>query len=176
MFISLILLPYNKDTCFAQSPETVINSFKKLNIRCNIGLSYRDYNRELAEVIFQHKLFSEKIETENVSSNEEAREVIRNIKIDILLTEAQSLYSFANKVWDASFEAPGRDGILYIGKPAWKDFFMLLPSVYDKIYQHPKIFELGGEKCLRLQYILSILWNDAEAKLISAETVYTEEQ
>lgn len=167
----IIITIYNKDTCFAQSPETALNSFKKLNIHCNIGISYQDYNRELVEIVFQRKKFGKEIGSGNVSSNEEARQRIRSIKIDVLLGEAELLYLFANEVWGFSFKAPGRDGILFIGKPAWKDFLMIVPSVYDKVYKDPRIFEMGGEKCLRLQYILNIIWNDAAAKLISAETL-----
>jgi len=169
------MLVLSFENCFGQSAESVLNSFKRLKISCNIGTSYQDYNEKLSEAIFQRKLFGDKISKSVVSTNNEAKDKIKNIKMNISLGEAELLYSFASEIWGFSFKAPGRDGILFIGNPAWKDFFMIVPSVHDKIYNDPRIFEMGGEKCLRLQYILSIIWSDAEAKLFSSETVYGSE-
>lgn len=100
--------------------ETAILSMKKLEARCNVGINYFEYTKELGEAWYSIRLF---IENKNVVN-------LLNTKEHII--KAFEHYKFASSVW--KFTALGlhevRSGFFYQGNKPEEAMINLIRETY----------------------------------------------
>ncbi len=86
---------------FAQSAKEALLALKKLEVRVESGISYRDYSSAVADAKFPVKLFLESSDSKNDNALSSA------------FQKAVEHYDFANSVWGQKFSCAGGSDVLF---------------------------------------------------------------
>lgn len=167
---SLIFLLVLSNISLAQSEKNAIRALKKLEAKCQVGVSYRDYITALGDTKFEVNMF---LESSKAAKNPELAASIKKAMIH---------YEMAGKVLTYNSSLPGGGG-----------FFFLIPGPMDVGYEfgkailksYPKAnknIENGGaltgegspRGVIDVSALVQIIWQEASAELKKASFILSE--
>lgn len=145
-------VPYT--TAFAQTANGAVMGLKKLEAKCQIGISYRDYSSALADAKFPVNIYTE---------NSEA---MSHPALTKSINSAIHHYEFANSLWNAKFSADRRDLYLSSG-------FISAESHWGTLIkeQYPQISLV--KNYYGLDMVLPIIWSEASKEIDFATKLYS---
>jgi hypothetical protein len=106
---NLILYPFLivlvlSSAAFAETAKDAIKALKRLEAKCQIGISYRDYTPALGDAKLDVNMY---LESEEANNNKQLAEDI---------SEAMAFYVYAKEIWEERFKkTSSEDGLIYYG-------------------------------------------------------------
>lgn len=161
LFITVMVigLTFTTITAFAQSAKEAIMALKKLEARCQTGISYRDYSSALGEAKFPVNVF------------QESKEASKNIKLAESISRAMGHYETAGKFWGYKFSV-------------WKYYINSDElEILEKYPDATKDVESGGARMtftsvkgprMVVDFLLPIVWREASKELTNTSKLYAE--
>jgi hypothetical protein len=154
IIISTALLLSN--IAFAQSSKDAVRALKKLQAKCTVGVSYRDYGNALGDTKFEVDLFLE---------SKKARE---NIPLTQHVRKAMEYYEGAANIWNVSIISGDH---YYVARSSTvRNIIQQYPETSEAIWTPnvAEMFDFGKA--------LSIMWGKASEELEKAVTLLSREE
>jgi|SRR3989339_300780 len=156
--VMVIGLTFTAITAFAQSAKEALFGLKKLQARCQVGISYKDYSNAVADAKFPVNLF---MESANAKQSPELTDLMKAV---------MKHYEYAGYLWNRkmSVRPSGynleedllQGGFIEVSSPLGKEFHNLYPET----------------KAIRGSYVLDLalsdIWGKATQELESATKLY----
>lgn len=140
---------------YAQSAKEAVMGLKKLQARCQSGISYRDYGNALADAKFPVNLFMESADAKKYPELTES------------INKAMGHYEYAGQLWNLKISASKYDphlrhGFFGVGTDTGKEIGKLYPQAVP-----------GKEYGYFLDELFSVIWGAASKELDNATKLYT---
>lgn len=149
LLVIAFFLGFSSATASSPSGSEALIALKKLETRCETGISYRDYSSALAEAKFPVRMF---VESENATNHPD---------VAAIFDKAVRHYEFAGKLWNAKFTAASDDRLLSGGFIHQKGALgLLIKETYPEAPMMNKFYPLD--------LMLPFVWGKASNELIEA--------
>ena len=156
LYIFTILFCLISNMCFAGTAKDMITAFKKLDARCQTGISYKEFNTALGDLQFyinefkNDKTFQDKTEINN------------------LVTNISKHYANAKGIWSVKFSKLKLDPI-----PKNNKLYSLFIDYYpeaEKDYSEGGVLEnRSGEHKLDISHAVGYAFNKASKDIKAAD-------
>lgn len=162
MFAMILVTSFS----FAGTTEDALDSLKKLQAKCQTGISFRDYSPALGDARFYVNKFIQSDESKN------------NYELTANISNAIDAYQFAQEVWNMKFTYNSPRDFVYIANDDGK---LLLDAIH-KIFKNrdPSDYEgkiistLGKDKALFLMGVVQLAWEGADESIKRADFIIRE--
>lgn len=144
--LTVIGLTFTAITAFAQTAKEAIFGLKKLQARCQSGISYRDYGNAVGDAKFPVNLFAESAEAK---TNPQLLESINKV---------MKHYEFAGILWNDKIS---NTGLIYADSYLGKEIAQLYPQA-----------RLATNNSYWVDSLLPIIWAEASKELENATKLY----
>ena len=148
LFIFFILIIFSV-SAYADSAKDAYMGLKKLQARCDAGISYRDYSNALADAKFPVNLYLESVEAKKSPELTES------------ISKVMKHYEYAGNVWNMKMKAPSDDmlhqGWIWDKKPIAREIKDLYPNVTPPSGWLVKYYSVD--------LVLSAIWEAASKEL-----------
>lgn len=137
-------------SAYADSAKDAVMALKKLQAKCQSGISYRDYSNALGDAKFPVNIFLESADAK---------------KYPVLTTsilEAMKHYEYAGTLWN--YKMSDRFTALIRCN---SELAMQINKLYPQIKRDP------GEFCYFVDALLPIIWNEASKELDNMTNLYS---
>ncbi|HRY37298.1 MAG TPA: hypothetical protein P5347_01135 [Smithellaceae bacterium] len=153
-------------TAFAQTAKEAIFGLKKLQARCQIGISYKDYSSAVADAKFPVNLFIESADAEKFPDLKAA------------INKAMEHYETANLFWNRRMnvrqgEVMLESGLIWTKSPMGQYISNNYPEAVAIEPTTGVNWLLGNPKYYPLDSVLPIMWNKASKELENATAIYS---
>lgn len=148
VLLHLLFLLIVPSSVFGQSTKDAVLALKKLQVKVETGISYRDYASAVADAKFPVKLFLESSESKN------------DVGLSSSLQKAIEHYEFANSVWNVKFSC-GRGVTDYMHPGCDSDIFYKIKRDYPSV----PIQTFWGQESLVIDGAVLIIWNKAKEEV-----------
>ena len=143
---------------YAQSAKDALMGLKKLQTRCEAGISYRDYSNAVADAKFPVKLFLES------SDANKSPELIESI------IKVMKHYEFAGMVWQNAFSNSALRGSLT--KPMENVIIKQYPRADKDIKEGGAHSKDYGLDFLLKEAVFAIIWDEASKELDNSTKLF----
>ncbi len=156
--VMVIGLTFTTIPVFAQSGKEALFGLKKLQARCQAGISYRDYSNAVADAKFPANLFMESADAKKSPELTDSMKVVMRH------------YEYAGKLWTSKISAKS----ILSDKDQWMLSEGLITSSSSlgrevkELYPQAK----GSGEDYLVDYLLPIIWNEASKELENATKLY----
>lgn len=154
--IIVIVLTFTAIIAFAQSAKEAVMALKKLQARCETGISYREYSPALGEAKYAVNLFAE---------SEEAKE---SPKLKDSILNAITHYEFANIVWKHKFSSRSLTYSIDADSNAGR--------AIEELYPRAPTSSVFGHKFYKIDELLLVCWAEAAKELENTTKLLAVEQ
>jgi len=163
MFILSIIISM---PAYAQSAKEAVMGLKKLQARCQSGISYRDYSNAVADAKYPVNLFMESADSEKMP----------DLKASI--HKVMEHYETANLFWNRRMnvrqgEVMLESGLIWTESPMGKYISNNYPEAVAIAPTTGVNWLLGNPKYYPLDSVLPIMWNKASMELENATALYS---
>ena len=158
--VMVIGLTFTAITAYAQSAKEAIMGLKKLEARCQSGISYRDYSSALGEAKFPVNLYKE------------SKEASKNIKLTESILRAMGHYERAGSYWSYKFSI----WELGVNKDSEKGIIEIYPDADKDAYHdgaRTTSQTISGNRML-VDFLLRVVWREAGKELANASNLYSQ--
>jgi hypothetical protein len=156
IIVMVIGLTFTAVNAFAQSAKEAVFGLKKLQARCQSGISYHDYSNALADAKLPVSLFMESADAKKYSELTDS------------LNKVMKHYEYAGNVWNAKFKAPSDDmlhsGWIWDKKAMGREIKELYPNVTPPSGWLVKYYSVD--------LVLSTIWETASKELENTTKLY----
>lgn len=137
---------------------------KKLQARCQAGISYKDYSPALGDTLFEVNLFLESPEAK--SKPELAKSIATVLRH----------YQMAGEVWQLRFS--GNNGLIFYEEGKDKEIGDLILQAYPKAIEFKKTFPVRWEGRIRnyidVGDVVNLAWKEASEELKKAVSMLSQ--
>ncbi len=150
----VIVLTFATVTAFAQSAKEAILGLKKLQARCQSGISYQEYGNAVADAMFPVNLFKE---SEAAKESPELADSVRKVMFH---------YVYANEIWQYKFSSRSPTTLIGVDTEIGRD----IEGLYPRASKIPG-FIVGGPY-YKIDQLLPVIWAEASEELDNATKLY----
>lgn len=168
LFIAAMVigLTFMAVTAFAQPAKEALLGLKKLEARCQIGISYHDYSSAVADAKFPVNVFMESAEAEKFPDLKAA------------INKAMGHYETANIFWNRRMnprqgEIELQSGLIWTKSPMGQYISNAYPQAVAIAPTTGINWLLGNPKYYPLDSVLPIIWGEASKELANATALYS---
>lgn len=156
MIIAVLLLVMSASVCSAETAKDAVRALKKLEARCQAGISYRDFAPAIGDAKLYVNLYTE---------SEEAK---KNPKLVLAITEAMANYQFANSIWSRKFSDGTIKDFIRSDEPEFDIFFEAYPDVKKVDTPESVVSETNGTMRLHISSAVKHCFSAASKELDKA--------
>jgi|GEM_PF-437455 hypothetical protein len=147
----------------SESAKEAIRALKKLEARCQAGISYKDYGPALGDAKFAVNLF---LESPEAKVKDEFTDAIKKV---------MSHYETGGKVWQKKFSGRGVSNVIVRNEPDY-GYFRSILELYPKAMND---FNNGGaildkRNTIVIDPLVSIIWEEAFKELKRATNLLSQ--
>lgn len=155
--------PTQKKTAstLGESAKETLRGLKKLEARCEAGISYRDYGPALGEAKFEVNLF---LESPEAKKNPELAKAISN---------AVNHYEAARSVWSNKFGGKYAELEFTPSSPMGRIVLETYPGLNKDVSQGGALHTIQGQTYILIDQAISIIWGEASKELKKATEIYS---
>lgn len=148
---------------FADTTKDAVMALKKLEARCQSGISYRDYSGALADAKFPVNVFLE------------SKESRKNTNLTDSISTAIRHYEFAGKIWHIRISAD-RSSLEHdeymLSHAGFININSTLGLEITEIYPQAK-HQAGSEDYYSIDLLLPLIWHEGSKELANTSKLYT---
>ena len=167
---SFIFLLVFSNISLAQSDKNAFRALKKLEAKCQVGISHKDYISALGDTKFEVNMFLE------------SSKAAKNPELAASLKKAMIHYEMAGKVITYNSSLPGGGGFLFMvpgpmdtGYEVGKAMLKLYPKANKNIENGGALTGEGSPRgVVDVSALVRIIWQEASAELKKASFILSE--
>lgn len=168
LLIIVSICLFSPSVSFAQSAKDALKALKRLEARCESGISYKEYSPALGDAQFEVNLY---LESKEAKDNPKLAMIINGIMFD---------YKWAKLAWDEKFSKKPLMNSIMIDSSLAQSLIKIYPDMKKPFteggaYSVSTIFFMKHEK-LMIPGILNVIWGKASNSIKEATTMLAEKQ
>ncbi len=152
-WVFLILI---SNIAHAQSAKEAIMGLKKLEARCQSGISYRDYSNAVADAKFPVNLFLESSTSKN------------NKELSTSISKAMLHYEMAGAFWNNKFSIWEYS----VSKDSEEEIIKIYPEADKDAQNNGARMNYNGHNHMVVDFLLPVVWREASKELDNATKLY----
>jgi hypothetical protein len=163
IFLFSVILILISGIAYAQSAKEALRGLKKLEAKCQSGISYRDYSSSMGDAKFEVNLF------------QESKAAGKNQELTNCILRAMGHYINAGIYWDMKFSGhnPTIDSIL--SKDLEPIILKQYPDADKDAHEGGARLSLGNNNPIMVDFLLPIIWSEASKELNKASKLLVSE-
>jgi hypothetical protein len=140
----------------AQSSHEAFKALKKLETRCQVGISYSDYKRDLGDVVYEVSSYTDSLKAKRLSNLTDA------------MATAVAHYVFAGRVWELKMIG---DKVIIKDDQAYREILKIYPKANKDISQGGALINFTGKTSIYIDALIPIIWSEASLAVREVERI-----